>query len=79
MMSHAWPEYNTYHNQVESVSYRFELSNGLGATGAWLKAVPTRAHGPMTIVLNDGGKKAAARELWDRVPEGSSDQSHANP
>ncbi len=68
-MSHAWPEYNTYHNQVESVSYRFELSNGLSATGVWLKDVPTPSHAPMTIVLNDGGKKDAATQLWNRVPE----------
>ena len=27
-LSHAWPEHDTNHNQVESISYRFELSNG---------------------------------------------------
>ncbi len=68
-MSHAWLESNTYHNQVESVSFRFELNNGLGATGVWLKDVGTSANAPLTIVLNDGGKAAAATELWDRVPE----------
>lgn len=68
-VSHAWPEYNTFHNQVESVSYRFVLGNGLSATGVWLKDVPTGAGAPMTIVLNDGGRKATATQLWDRVPE----------
>jgi dienelactone hydrolase len=68
-MSQAWLESNTYHNQVESVSYRFELNNGLGATGVWLKDFETRADAPLTIVLNDGGKAAAATQLWDRVPE----------
>jgi len=65
----AWPEYDTYHNQVESISYRFEMSNGLGATGVWMKEVSTKADAPLTIVLNDGGKQAMATQVWDRVPE----------
>ncbi|MEO6924426.1 MAG: hypothetical protein ABI142_11420, partial [Bryocella sp.] len=69
IVSRAWPVSNTYHNQVESISYRFELNNGLGATGVWLKDVDTRKDAPLTIVLNDGGKTAAATQLWDRVPE----------
>ncbi|HUY12760.1 MAG TPA: dienelactone hydrolase family protein [Terriglobia bacterium] len=68
-VSHAWEEDNTDHNQVESVSYRFEMNNGLAASGVWLKEVPSRPNAPMTIVLNDGGKRAAARQLWDRIPE----------
>jgi dienelactone hydrolase len=65
----AWPEFNTYHNQVESLSYRFEMSNGLSAAGVWLKECPTRDNAPMTIVLNDKGMKAAGVEVWDHVPE----------
>lgn len=65
----VWPEFDTHHNQVESISYRFEFSNGLGATGVWMKEVPTKAGAPLTIVLNDGGKQAMATETWDRVPE----------
>lgn len=65
----VWPEFNTYHNQVETISYRFEMSNGLSATGVWLKEVSTKSDAPLTVVLNDGGKRAAATQLWDRVPE----------
>ncbi|HEX5481767.1 MAG TPA: hypothetical protein VFZ08_03990 [Terriglobia bacterium] len=68
-VSNAWEEHDTNHNQVESISYRFEFNNGLGATGVWLKEVSTPTHAPMTIVLNDGGRKAAATEHWDRIPE----------
>jgi dienelactone hydrolase len=68
-MTNVWPEFNTYHNQVESISYRFELSNGLGATGVWMKEVQSKTDAPLTIVLNDGGRQAAASERWDRVPE----------
>jgi dienelactone hydrolase len=68
-VTHAFAESNTYHNQVESLSYRFEMSNRLGATGVWLKEVQTNAQAPLTIVLNDGGRKAAASQKWDRIPE----------
>ncbi|MGH9609130.1 MAG: alpha/beta hydrolase family protein [Bryobacteraceae bacterium] len=65
----AWGEYDTWHNQVESISYRFEMSNGLSATGVWLKQVSTSANAPLTIVLNDGGREAAATESWGHAPE----------
>lgn len=65
----AWPEFNTFHNQVESLSYRFEMDNGLSATGVWMKDVPTPAGNEMTLVLNDGGMKAAGAEVWDKLPE----------
>jgi len=68
-VSHAFLLSNTYHNQVESVSYRWEMSNGLGATGVWLQETSTANAAPLTIVLNDGGKKAAAKQSWGRVPE----------
>ena len=65
----SWRVDNTKHNGVESVSYRFLLSNGLSATGVWLKDIPTPEGAPLTIVINDKGKKAAAAELWDYGPE----------
>jgi dienelactone hydrolase len=65
----AWAVANTKHNGVESVSYRFLLSNGLSATGVWLKDIPTPEGAPLTIVINDKGKKGGAAEVWDRMPE----------
>ena len=65
----SWRVDNTKHNGVESVSYRFLLSNGLSATGVWLKDIPTPEGAPLTIVINDKGKKAAAADLWDYGPE----------
>jgi len=64
-----WPEFDTFHNQVESVSYRFEMSNEVNATGVWLKEILTPAHAPLTLVLNDKGVHAAGEEVWDRLPE----------
>jgi dienelactone hydrolase len=64
-----WPEFDSYDNQVESLSYRFEMSNELSATGVWLKEIPTPAQAPLTLVLNDKGVHAAGEEAWDRLPE----------
>jgi hypothetical protein len=65
----TWLENNTHHNGVESVSYRFDFSNGLSATGVWIKAIATSERAPMTIMLNDQGKKAVASEVWNQLPE----------
>jgi hypothetical protein len=64
-----WPEFDTFDNQVESLSSRFEMSNELSATGVWLKEIPTPAQAPLTLVLNDKGVHAAGEEAWDRMPE----------
>lgn len=68
-VARPWLVDDTHHNGVESVSYRFDLSNGLSSAGVWIKAIASLERAPMTIVLNDGGKKAAAREVWDHLPE----------
>ena len=65
----AWGVSNTKHNGVESVAFRFLLSDGLSATGVWLKDIATGLNAPLTVVLNDKGSKAAASEIWDREPE----------
>lgn len=54
----------------ESLSYRFDFSNGLSATGIWFKenAVPTNQ--PVTIVLNDKGYNSAAETVFQRVARG---------
>lgn len=64
----AWAEGNTKHHEIESLWYRFEMSNGLSATGIWMKHIATPAGTTMTLVLDDKGTKAAANEEWDRVP-----------
>ncbi len=66
----VWKMNNTKNKGVESLSYRFELDNGLSADGVWLKAIATPDDAPATIVLNDKGKKAAAVEVSNRVNRG---------
>ncbi len=68
-VAQAWPVANTKHNQLESVSYRFQMDNGLSATGVWMKDMRTPLGAPLTIVLNDKGKAAEAQENWEQVPD----------
>lgn len=69
VVEEPWFMANTDHNAVQSMSFRFQMSNGLSATGVWIKATSAPKNAPLTIVLNDKGKKDASLEVWDRVPE----------
>ena len=68
-MKHAWAIANTYNSGLASISYRFELNNGLSATGVWFKETDTPQGAPVDIVLDDKGKKGAASETWNRMEE----------
>ena len=69
-VQHAWALANTKNKGVESRSYLFEMSNGLCATGVWLKGMATPEGAPATVVLMDEGKKSAAVEVSERVNRG---------
>ena len=63
----VWTLANTKHGGVETLSYLFELDNGLSASGVWLKGVAAPEKASVTIVLNDQGRKAAASDISERV------------
>jgi hypothetical protein len=46
------------------------MNNGLSATGVWLRAIESLDDAPLTIVLNDRGKKASGVEVSDRGNRG---------
>lgn len=69
-VSHAWALTSTKNKGVESLGYRFELTNLLPATGIWIKAIASAANSPITIVLNDRGKKFASADVARRVNRG---------
>jgi dienelactone hydrolase len=52
---------------LETISYRFEFNDGLSATGVWLRSYETPQDSPVTIVLNDAGKKASRAEVADGI------------
>jgi len=68
-VAHPWYMADTNHNTVESVSFRFTLSNGLSATGVWAKSIWTPDDAPLTVVVNDRGREGADQEVWDHEPE----------
>jgi dienelactone hydrolase len=66
-LGRVWTLANTKSKGVETRSYLFAMNNGLSANGVWLKGIESPDSAPVTIVLNDRGKKAASAEASDRV------------
>lgn len=66
-LSRVWTVANTKNKGVETLSYLFEMNNGLAASGVWAKGIATGDDSPVTILLNDGGRKAAASDMAERV------------
>ena len=52
------------------ISYRFDFSNGLSATGVWFKENATAQDQPGVIVLNDKGSKFAGRTVSEHIDRG---------
>jgi hypothetical protein len=55
---------------LQSFSYRFDFSNSLSATGIWVASRSAPTNAPLTIVLNDKGKKASVEDVVERVNRG---------
>jgi hypothetical protein len=55
---------------IRTLSYRFDLSNGLSASGVWLRAQGAQEDAPATIVLNDKGYATAAGIVAEHVNRG---------
>ena len=68
-VTQPWYVANTNHDTIESISFRFGLSNGLSATGVWIKSAWAPRGAPLTVVINDAGRKGADQEVWDNYPE----------
>src|SRR6202041_2489044 len=69
-VEHAWRFSNTKRMTIRTVSYRFDMSNGLSASGVWLQAVGATDNAPLTIVLNDKGYAAAGDVIAAHVNRG---------
>jgi dienelactone hydrolase len=69
-VKHPWALANTKNKGVETRSYLFEMSNELIATGVWLKGTTTPDNAPITVIISDTGKKAAADRISDLVNRG---------
>ena len=58
-LARVWAVANTENKGLETKSYLFEMNNGLSADGVYMKGIATPPKAPVTVVLNDRGKKAA--------------------
>jgi hypothetical protein len=66
-VSHALRMANSKGMNFESISYRFDQSNGLSATGIFFKQDVSPASEPIVVVLNDNGYKAASQQVFDAL------------
>jgi dienelactone hydrolase len=69
-VENAWRFDNTRRMTIRTVSYRFDLTNGLSASGVWLQALGATNDAPLTIVLNDKGYAAAGEVVAEHVNRG---------
>ncbi len=61
---------NTKRMAIQTLSYRFDLNNGLSATGVWLKANDAGEDAPAIILLNDAGYQSASEAASRHVNHG---------
>lgn len=69
-VENSWRTNNSKHQGLETLSYRFDFSNELSATGISLKAISAPSDGPVTIVLADEGYKSTAEVVSEHVNRG---------
>jgi dienelactone hydrolase len=69
-VEHAWRTNNSKHQGLQTLSYRFDFSDGLSATGILLQAISAPSDSPITIVLADEGYKAAGEAVSEHVNRG---------
>jgi hypothetical protein len=62
-VEHAWPVSSTSNRGLETISYRFEFSNELSATGVWLSSTTAPSSAPIAIVLDDDGIQTVRSEI----------------
>src|SRR5215831_14102065 len=66
----AWKLISSKRPGLQAISYRFDFSNSLSATGIWVAGNHVATNAPVTIVVNDKGYKASAQNVVDRVNRG---------
>ncbi|PYU01250.1 MAG: hypothetical protein DMG38_04335 [Acidobacteria bacterium] len=66
-LARVWTVANTKNKGLETLSYLFEMDNGLAASGVWVRGIGAPANASVTVVLHDQGRKAAAADVSSRV------------
>lgn len=66
-----WPVAMNKHRGLQSVSYLFQMNNGMSANGIFLRSIRESSDtAPVTIVLNDEGREAGAKDVFLRYSRG---------
>lgn len=70
-IAHLWSVATSKSKDLQTTSYIFQMTNGLGANGVWLRSILQSSDAaPVVIVLDDRGKEAAAQAVSDAVNRG---------
>ena len=70
-IAHLWSVATTKSKDLQTTSYVFQMTNGLSANGLWLRSIlQSSDSAPVTLVLDDRGKEAAAEAVSDAVNRG---------
>ena len=69
-LKNAWRMANSKHLGLRTLSYRFDFTNQLSATGILLSAISTADDAPATIILNDAGYKSSGKQATERINRG---------
>ena len=69
-LARAWQLDTGHRDGVDSMSYLFEMKDGLSLSGVLLKSTDSYANAPATLVLDDRGRGMAFAEVAARVDQG---------
>jgi dienelactone hydrolase len=70
-IAHLWSVATTKSKDMQTTSYVFQMTNGLSASGVWLRSIlQSSDSAPVTIVLDDRGREAASEAVSDAVNRG---------
>jgi dienelactone hydrolase len=69
-VDNAWKLVSAKRAGLQSFSYRFDFSNSLSGTGVWVAERNAAPDAPLTIVLNDKGYNASAKNIVEGVTRG---------
>ena len=70
-LDRLWRVANTKDKDLETLSYLFQMNDGLTANGVWLRSIRQSSDSaPVTVALSDKGKETASDVVSDRVNRG---------
>lgn len=69
-LARSWQLDTSHRDGIDSLSYMFEMNDGLSLSGVLVKSTDTNTTAPATLVLDDRGRGMAFAEVAARVDRG---------